>query len=221
MYAPAVRRGGATAVVAALVALLAPAAGGARRHLTCDRLQGYDLAPARDVKLVERPNHRHGVNLVGCVLPHGRTIQVDTRYRDRYHLSDYVVKGIRGHIVRDYGKSWMKGQPGRATQMRVVDLERRRWYSIASFCSLRICNLNIPQYQLARRAYITADGQAAAAIENTKARRIAIKVFSRDGVERVLDHGSRHAIHPASLVLRGRVVRWRHSGERKRATLSG
>ena len=208
------------ALGALLLALASPTADAGRS--ACQALRGsYDFAPAKRVKLVERRNHRGRTDLVGCVLPRGRPITVESRFHDRYQSNDYVLKGVRGHQVRVQGTFRLDGDPGRATDTRVFDLKRRRWYRIASFCSLRLCNNNVPVHQLARRSFIDADGQAAAAVENTSRRKIVIKAFSRDGVERVLDHGTKHEIRPSSLLLRGHVVTWRHSGHSRSAVLSG
>jgi hypothetical protein len=215
------RRGLVGPLALAVIAALAPSAGaGHPVKSSCQRLKADDdLAPDKRVKLVERRNREHGKTLVGCVLPRGALVEVARSYDGYSHNGFYRLLQVAGrHVLVRHGEFTLD----RAyEEVHVFDLEDGRSYRVASFCDEEPCNNDIPKHEIAARAFINDGGQAAAAIRRAHSDRVTIKGFSRHGKPTLLDRGTRDEIPPRSLRLNGHVVRWTHSGEPKRATLSG
>lgn len=207
-------------ILALAVALLAPAgaAQGAERS-ACQKLEGKDLAPAGKVKLVRRKNDEGGNDLRGCVLPRGKVITVASRTGGFTSTSSYRIVQVAGHHVLVDSSS--ASQYGGHDDTYVVDIKRRRSYTIASFChegTDGFCNPDVPN-ATAERARINSSGQAAAVLSRETSDLVTVEGFSSRGTRKVLDSGTTAEIPPSSLRVAGHVASWTNSGAERSARL--
>ena len=113
----------ALALVVPCAVAVVPAEAAAKRS-TCQRLKGRDLAPAKTVKLVQRPNGDDGTDLKGCVLPRGRVYTLASREGLFTTTYDYAIRQVAGRIV--VVTSTYNSQYAFSEGTRVVDLRAGR-----------------------------------------------------------------------------------------------
>jgi hypothetical protein len=184
----------------------------------CQKLRAKDdLAPARRAKLVERANADGGKDLVGCVLPAGKVSVVASSAKRPALERTYQILQAVGHEVLVRGQ--VTNQYGRGVSTYVYDVKRARSYNVAESCFDEHGAACDQTY--ARRAFVNAQGQAAAIVRTDGSTEREVVGFKSTGAAKVLDTGTAAEIPASSLSLDGHVVRWTHSGAPKSATLSG
>jgi len=184
---------------------------------TCQRLKGSDLAPAKSVKLVARPNADDGTDLVGCVLPRGRVRMIASSADSDYYTTTYAytVRQVAGRIV--VVSSTYSSQYASSEGTRVVDLRGGRAYSVAYSCT-EIGGANCGDRTAALAIFATKLGRAVAAIGGPGG--VAIATFDPSGTRRDLDSGPIAELPPASLGLVGTTAAWLHAGQPRSANIS-
>jgi hypothetical protein len=214
------RRGPLLAPAVALLALLAlPGAGAAEERSKCQKLRGKDLAPAKKVKLVRRKNDEGGNDLRGCVLPRGGVIKVASSSDAFTSQSSYDIGQVAGHHVLIDSSS--ASQYGGYADTYVVDLKRRRSYTVASFCREGVggfCNPDVPN-ETAVRTIVNSGGRAVAMIKTAASNRVKVRGYTATGKPIPLDSGPAADVPVDSLELDGNVASWVNSGERRSAPL--
>jgi hypothetical protein len=177
-----------------------------------------DLAPGtRRAKLVERENADGGTDVVGCVLPAGKVSLVASSTKEPGSERGYQILQVVGHEVLVRGE--LINQYGHGVSTYVYDLKQARSYNVAESCfdpQGAACDQTY-----AKRAFVNAQGQAAAIVRTDGSSERQVIGFKSTGAGTVLDTGTRAEIPASSLSLEGHVVRWTHSGVPKSATLSG
>jgi hypothetical protein len=194
----------AAVTVGLALVLAAPASARHHKHRhrsSCQTLKGADLAPAKSVKLVARPNARGGSDLIGCVLPRGRRHLVASSAADE--SARYSIRQVAGRYVA-FDASIMS-PAGTSSATAVYDLKTGRAYSIVA---------NIPggpqAPQQDYRSFLTTRGTAIAAVGPLSVDAVEIREYSAAGDVGVLDSGTVEEIPPASLELNGDVATWLH-----------
>jgi hypothetical protein len=213
-------------VLAAGTAATLPAAAAARS--TCQRLKGADLAPARTVKLVRRPNADAGSDLRGCVLPRGRVRTIASSSDQFTTTYGYAIRQVAGRIVAV--DSTYSSQYAYSNATRVWDLLSGRSYPVAYVCS-EIGGGDCGGTTTAPALFVTKLGRAVAAIGAGPDRlpapgaepapsSVTIATFDPAGVRRDLDSGPLAQLAPASLALAGTTAYWTHGGRPRSADIS-
>jgi len=203
-------------LLASLAVALVPVAADAKPS-KCQRLKGADLAHAKSVKLVARPNGDDGDDLLGCVLPRG-PVQLIASSADFYTtVESYTIKQIAGRVVMVEASS--SSQYAYSVSLSVHHLRARTSYGIAGTCSM------IGGDDCASGGSATVP----AAFVNDKGRAVALVVrgglatvtaFNTLGKPRVLDSGPPSAIAPASLTLTGNLASWVNAGSARIARIA-
>ena len=201
------------AVAAALVACLAAAPPAGAK---CQRLKGADLAPARSVKLVERPNHDDGTDLVGCVLPRGR-VRTIASSSDQYTTgTGFAIRQIAGErVLLD---SSYNSQYAYWKSTYVADVHNGRTYGVAYQCfDIGNSDCSSGGSTSAPAAFVTKLGRAVAAISPVTgapgpAGPTTITAFDPLGRHHDLDTGPTADLPSASLQLVGLTAYWTHAG---------
>lgn len=184
----------------------------------CQKLKAKnDLAGAKRVKLVERRNDDGGTDLVGCVLPAGKVSVVASASSISGQVRSYEILQVAGHEVLVRGK--LINPYGTGVSTYVFDLKRAKSYNVAESCFDEHGAACDQTY--ARRAFVNAQGQAAAIVRTDGKTARQVLGFKSTGASDVLDTGTAGQIPASSLSLVGHVVRWTHSGTPRSATLSG
>ena len=202
----------ATAVAAvaavALAVAAAPSAGGASRS-KCERLKGHDIAPARSVKLVQRPNHDDGTDLLGCVLPRGPVQLVASSADFSTTVDSYSIRQIAGRVLLiEYSES---SQYRYSNSLAVYHLRTRRAYAIAGLCEgIAGDDCSSGTASRAPAAFVTPKGRAVAVV--VRGAVATVTAFNTRGTPRALDSAAGTAIDPASLRLDGNVASWTNAG---------
>jgi hypothetical protein len=216
-------RGLAVALAASLLAGPATAHGSPHGRSACQRLKAqHDLAPAKKVKLVERRNEDGGLDLRGCVLPRGKVITVASSSDFYTSSSSFTVRQVAGHHVLVDSRS--RGRRGGYDDTYVVDIKRRRSYTIASFCregTATYCSGTPGEpapKEAVLEAFINPGGQAVALIQQQDNNDV-LRGFGADGKLTLLDFGRPGEISASSLRLHGHLATWTHSGEPRSARL--
>src|SRR3954447_6094089 len=112
----------------ALLLLAAPAAE-ARR---CSQLRGRDLAPAKAVRLVQRPNAEQGNDLLGCALPHGRVRRLASSADHDTNVESFRIRQVAGEkLLLDTSE---RSQYGDQHSTGVIDIRSGRAYTIVFDC---------------------------------------------------------------------------------------
>lgn len=204
----------ALAVALTLAVALAPAAGGAPKRSACERLKGRDLAPARYVKLVARPNGEDSTDLVGCTLPRGRVRTIASGADLYTTVYSYAIEQIAGRTVL-VGTTY-SSQYAYSTALKVHDLRSGRAYTIASDCT-DITGYPCGAQTVAPAAFVTLGGRAVAVVHGGAT--ASVMAFAPNGVSRVLDSATGSDIPPASLRLTGNLATWTHAGTARSADL--
>lgn len=198
----------ALAVALTLAAAAAPAAGAATKRSACERLKGRDLAPARYVKLVARPNADDGTDLVGCVLPRGRRWRIASSADFYTTVYSYSIRQITGRHVL-VGATY-SSQYAYSTSLSVHDLRSGRAYTIAGDCT-DIGGYPCGAQTVAPAAFVTLGGRAVAVVYG--AGTASVMAFAPSGASRVLDSApGTEPIPPASLRLTGNLAAWTNAG---------
>ena len=189
-----------------------------KKKLSCKRLTGTDLAPAKDVKLVRRRNRELGTDLLGCVRPNGKVRRVArSEDHDGHGDEDYSLKQVAGGTVllsTSFGSQYGGGK-----NTSVFNIRTGKAYKLASSCYEVLTGFCAEPGSAAQRALVNDRGQAAAAILSGQTATIA--AFSSTGTRTNLDSGTQAEVPPASLNLTGGTVTWTHSGEQRSAQISG
>ena len=204
----------ALAVAVTLAAAAAPAAGGATKRSACERLKGRDLAPARYVKLVARPNSEDSTDLVGCTLPRGRVRRIASGADLYTTVYSYSIRQIAGRTV--LVATTYSSQYAYSTSLKVHDLRSGGAYTIASDCT-DITGYPCGDQTMAPAAFVTLGGRAVAVVHGRDS--AAVMAFSPTGASRVLDTATGSDIPPASLRLTGNFATWTNAGEARGADL--
>jgi len=213
----------ATAILAA-GALTLPSVAAAAKQSPCQRLKGRDLAPARSVKLVERPHPEYGADLVGCVLPRGPVRKLAAnRYGEnddgKTHFSlDYAIEQVSGRIVvlrvSDFDSY------GGTVTTEVRDLRGGGGYTVASTCMPTFytgpCEDDTPHLTALR---VSLAGRAVAILTGGPTGETLVRAFDTLGRGRTLDGGPGADIPAASLQLAGNVISWTNAGVARSASL--
>jgi hypothetical protein len=202
------------AVAMTLAAATAPAAGAATKRSACERLKGRDLAPARYVKLVARPNADDDTDLVGCMLPHGRVRKIASGADLYTTVYSYSIRQIAGRHVL-VGTTY-SSQYAYSTSLSVHDLRSGRSYTIAGDCT-DITGYPCGAQTVAPAAFVTLGGRAVAVVHD--GRTASVTAFEPTGASRVLDSASGPAIPPESLRLTGNLATWTNAGVARSADL--
>jgi hypothetical protein len=208
----------ALAVALTLAAALAPAAGAAPKRSACERLKGHDLAPARYVKLVARPNADDDTDLVGCTLPRGRVRTIASGADLYTTVYSYSIRQIAGRHV--LVATTYSSQYAYSTALSVHDLRSGRAYTIASECT-DITGYPCGAQTVAPAAFVTLGGRAVAVVSGAGMASVGASVmaFAPTGASRVLDSAPGTDIPPASLRLTGNVATWTNAGVARSADL--
>jgi hypothetical protein len=208
----------ALAVAATLAAAIAPAAGAATKRSSCERLKGHDLAPARYVKLVARPNADDGTDLVGCMLPRGRRWIIASSADFYTTVNSYSIRQVAGRYVL-VGTTY-SSQYAYSTSLSVHDLRSGRAYTIASECT-DIGGYPCGDQTVAPAAFVTLGGRAVAVVSGAGMASVGASVmaFQPSGASRVLDSAPAADIPPASLLLTGNLATWTNAGVARSADL--
>jgi hypothetical protein len=211
----------ALAVAVTPAAAAAPAADAATKRSACQRLKGRDLAAARYVKLVARPNADDDTDLVGCMLPRGRVRKIASGADLYTTVYTYSVRQIAGRHVL-VGATY-SSQYAYSTSLTVHDLRSGRAYTIASECT-DITGYACGAQTVASAAFVTLGGRAVALVHD--GRTASVTAFEPSGASRVLDSASRGpdsapgaAIPPESLRLTGNLATWTNAGVARSADL--
>jgi hypothetical protein len=217
-------------LISALVVLAASAGAalpaGAVARSTCQRLKGTDLAPARTVKLVRRPNADDGTDLRGCVLPRGRVRTIASSADQFTTTYTYAIRQVAGRIVAV--DSAYNSQYAASGGTRVWDLRSGRSYGVAYFCS-EIGGSDCGGFTSAPALFVTKLGRTVAAISAGSGGPpgaqpappvLTIAAFDPAGVRRDLDAGPLPDIPPLSLALAGTTAYWTHGGMPRSADIS-
>ena len=204
----------ALAVALALAAAAAPAAGAATKRSACERLKGRDLAPARYVKLVARPNADDDTDLVGCTLPRGRVRKIASGADLYTTVYSYSIRQIAGRHVL-VGSTY-SSQYAYSTSLSVHDLRSGRSYTIASDCT-DITGYPCGNQTVAAAAFVTLGGRAVAVVHGGGT--ASVMAFAPTGASRVLDSATGSDIPPASLRLTGNLATWTNAGVARGADL--
>ena len=215
----------AVAVALALVVPCAVAAmpAEAAKRSKCQRLKGKDLAPAKTVKLVQRPNADDGTDLLGCVLPRGPVFSVASSADEFTTTYDYAIRQVAGRIV--LVTSSYNSQYAFSDSTYVVDLRSGRTYRVAAQC-FEIGGFPCGgEPTTAPAVFVTKLGRAVAAIVSVPAgptapRAVTIATFDPKGKRRDLDAGLESDVPPASLGLTGTFASWTHAGQPRSADIS-
>ena len=177
-----------------------------------------DLAPGtRRVKIVERENTDNGTDLIGCVLPDGKLSVIASSGKQPGLDRKYQLLQVAGHYALVRGETI--NQYGHGVSTYVYDIKKASSYNLAEACfdaQGPACHQTH-----AKTAFVNAQGQAAAIVDRDGASNLQVVGFKSTGASKVLDTGTAAEIPPSSLRLEGHVVRWRHSGVPRSATLSG
>ena len=202
-----------------LVALPLSGVSEAKRAIGCERLRGADLAPARAIRLVIRPNVYKGTDLLGCSLPRGR-------------VRTLAYSGVQGTIRRGYDVVQVAGafvllrgegvsQSANADTVVVKDIRNGDSYEIAYRCAQlggNDCG-RAGRSSSALRAVINDRGQAVAALRVAGSGATTISGFSSLGERRDFDSGLPADIPPASLKIVGSRASWTNAGRSYAARL--
>jgi hypothetical protein len=202
------------AVAMTLAAAVAPAAGAATKRSACQRLKGRDLAPARYVKLVARPNADDDTDLVGCTLPRGRVRKIASGADLYTTVYSYSIRQIAGRHVL-VGSTY-SSQYAYSTSLSVHDLRSGRAYTIASDCT-DITGYPCGAQTVAPAAFVTLGGRALAVVHG--AGTASVMAFEPTGASRVLDSATGTEIPDASLRLTGNLATWTNAGVARSADL--
>ena len=198
----------ALAVAMTLAGVAAPAAGAAKKRSACERLKGRDLAPARYVKLVARPNADDDTDLVGCTLPRGRVRTIASGADFFTTVHSYSIRQIAGRHVL-VGTTY-SSQYAYSSSLSVHDLRSGRAYTIASDCT-DISGYPCGAQTVAPAAFVTLGGRAVAVVSS--AGTATVMAFQPGGTSRVLDSApGTELIPPASLRLTGNLAAWTNAG---------
>jgi hypothetical protein len=196
-----------------------PATGSPQRASPCKRLEGRDVAPARNVKVVRRRNDEGGTDLLGCVLPRGRVRVLASSIDQETTVESYRIRRLAGAIVLLATSHDSQYATVRSTS--VFNVRSGREYLVARTCS-RLDGVACGGSQAtAAAAFVNRRGQAAAALLPPGTSTTTIVGFSSRGDEQTLDSGLSAEVPASSLRLRGTTVSWTHSGATRTATLSG
>ena len=204
----------ALATAVTLAAAATPRAGAATKRSACERLKGRDLAPARYVKLVARPNSADATDLVGCTLPRGRVRKIASGADLYTTVYSYSIQQIAGRTVL-VGTTY-SSQYAYSTSLRVHDLRSGRAYTIASDCT-DITGSPCGAQTVAPAAFVTLGGRAVAVVHGGGT--ASVMAFAPTGTSRVLDSATGSAIPPASLRLTGNLATWTNTGVARSADL--
>jgi hypothetical protein len=199
------RRGSILALGAALLAIVPPGAHAGQS--SCQKLSGEDLAPAKNVKLVERDNSDGGKDLEGCVLPDGRVRTIASAGNGGTTASDYSLLQVAGRRVLFRRTAGSQSAVGVSTS--VYDLKNGRSYDVASASA----------QTNAKRALVNSSGQAVAIVHSHGSDIVSVEGFSSRGTRKVLDTGTRTEIPTSSLKLDGHVASWTNDGAHMSARL--
>ena len=209
--------------VASVLVLAAPAAstGAKPRRSACQRLRGADLAPARNIKLVEHANIYDGKNLLGCVLPRGALRKVTYSVSSDSASVDYEVRRLVGPVV--LLETSDTDPLGGTSQVSVYHLRTGVEYTIASACVEygapgEECP-NPPTEDHLDATVLDRQGRSAIAATSGDGTSRSIASFSSTGVRSVLDSGTPAEIPASSLKLTGSTVTWTHAGQPRSAEL--
>jgi hypothetical protein len=186
----------------------------------CSRLHGHDLAPASDVRLVERSNGQHGTDLLGCILPREPVRAIASSAEYETSGDSYRLRQVAGSVLLLATTS--SSQYGSSGRTAVYDIRRpRRAYAIATQCYailLGYCPSSGPEDSLAR-ALVNRAGQAVAALASDAGETTTIAGFSSSGARVTLDAGPAADLPARSLRLRAATAAWTHAGEPRSAEL--
>ena len=202
-----------TLLVAAVVLGAGGVATGTKRKSACERLRGGDLAPARFVKLVKRPNADSGTDLVGCALPRGRvrTFAASADLGTTQH--DYELLQVAGGFVLVRSRS--ASQYASTETVEVASVRRGDSYEVAYRCDqlgAGDCGRG-GHSSSALKAYVNPRGQAAAALTFAGMRGTTISGFSPLGERRDYDSGLPADVAADSLRLAGSTASWTNAGQ--------
>jgi hypothetical protein len=174
-----------------------------------------DLAPARTVKLFERPSGDM-IALSGCVMPRGKVRNVSYSYPYEGNSQQYTILQVATAIVL-FRQDARNDIPESFSTTYVTDLRTGRRYSLASESYTEDHPDGEPQNKSAVRSFVTRDGRAVAAVRVGAALRII--AYSSRGARTVLDEGTPQDIPARSLALHGTTASWTHAGELRSAEL--
>jgi hypothetical protein len=215
-------------VAAVALALVMPCAvaampADAEKRSSCQRLKGKDLAPAKTVKLVRRPNSDDGTDLLGCVLPRGPVFRVASSADEFTTTYDYALRQVAGRIV--VVTSSYNSQYAFSESTHVADLRSGRAYRVASQCFEIGGSPCDAEPTTAPAVFVTKLGRAVAAIMSfpggpTAPRTVTIATFDPKGKRRDLDAGVESEVPSASLGLAGTLASWTHAGQPRSADIS-
>jgi hypothetical protein len=211
----------ALATLLACTAAVIPA--DAAKRSKCQRLKGTDLAPAKTVKLVKRPNSDDGTDLLGCALPGGRVRTIASSQDYFTTTYTYAIGQVAGPFV--LVESAYNSQYAYSDSLRVTDIRNGRTYGVASQCFEITGSPCGGEPTAAPVAVITKLGRAVAAIAGWPGgpmapRAVTIATFDPAGKRRDLDTGSEADVPPASLTLAGTLATWTHGGQPRSADIS-
>ncbi|MEA2194517.1 MAG: hypothetical protein QOG42_951 [Solirubrobacteraceae bacterium] len=200
------------------LAAVALPAGAAAAPSKCQRLKGRDRAPARTVKLVQRPNADDGTDLVGCVLPRGPLTVIASSADFYTTVESYAIDRILGRIV--VIETTSSSQYAYTRALTVHDLRSRTAYTVARSCAMTGGgDCGIGGDSSAPAVLLTRAGRALALVLHGG--RATVTAFSTLGHARPLDVGAPADIPPESLTLSGNLASWTNAGVPHSASLVG
>lgn len=165
-------------------------------------LAGTDLAPAKDVVLVDRVVGKSGGEpvreVVGCVKPAGPRRVVVMGPESSFGLGEVVGSWV----LVGQGASYQSGSSGSTD---LVDLRSGRRYTVYSYTCMGSCDGGPPILLFNNR------GQAATAFEAQG--QTAVTAFTSTGARQSLDRGPSAELPASSLRLTGSTASWTRNGE--------
>jgi hypothetical protein len=186
-----------------------------RAPKVCSKLRGHDLAPARRVRLVKRPNSDDGTDLLGCMLPDGRVRTLASSADLFTTVTSYQILAVKGPALALSSQSG--SQYGSSEGTWVHNLRTNRRYGILSWSAPIGEEPPAKAHIDVVEAGVTRTGRAAATLRDGES--VSVVGFSPRGDRQVLATAPAGQLDAASLEVCCGIATWTQDGVQRTARL--